>query len=184
MYNLFQFLIKQIKLKLRIYYLQYRAYKVHGISLPIGAILYKPEAIEIGNNFNLGTYCTLYCQDPEKGSKILIGNNVSLNYNVSLNADSSGEIVIGDDVLIGPMTIFRASNHNFDSIDLPIRKQGHTAGKIVIENNVWIGANVIVLPNVKIGESSIIGAGSIVTKDIPPFSIAVGNPAKVIRTRE
>ena len=127
---------------------------------------------------------TDFAQGELGDAQICIGNNVGLNYNVMVNADCGGSIQIGDDVSIGPYTVMRASNHNFERIDIPIKVQKHVPGTIVIENNVWIGAHVVILPNVKIGHATVIGAGSIVTKDIPPFSVAAGNPARIIKSRE
>ena len=127
--------------------------------------------------------CHLFAQGEIGKSTIVIGENVSLNYNVMINADM-GEIFVGDNVLIGPYAVLRAANHRYKDITIPINKQGHEPGKIIIKDNVWLGAHVTVLPNVTIGESSIVGAGSVITSDIPPFSIAVGNPARVILNRK
>jgi acetyltransferase-like isoleucine patch superfamily enzyme len=76
----------------------------------------------------------------------------------------------------------RASNHNFDDVSKSFREQGHKKGVIRIKNNVWLGAGVMVLPDVSIGNNVVVGAGSVITKDIPDNSLAVGSPAKVIRT--
>ena len=76
------------------------------------------------------------------------------------------------------------ANINIVYISRPINEQGHSPGVILIEEDVWLGSHVTVLPNVTIGKSSIIGSGSVVTKDIPPFSIAAGVPAKVIKNRK
>lgn len=138
-----------------------------------------PNNITIGKNFGISPFCQIFAHE----GKISIGDNVSLNHHVSINADCKGEIRIGNDVMMGPMTVMRASNHRFDATDVPMRLQGHEGGRIIIEDDVWIGASVVVLPNVRIGRGSIIGAGAVVTKDIPPYSIAVGNPAKIIRSR-
>ena len=90
-----------------------------------------------------------------------------------------GEIKIGSQVLIGPGTGIFTAIH---PIDPEIRATGVEKSKpIIIEDQVWIGGNVTILPGVTIGKGSIIGAGSVVTKDIPEMSIALGNPAKVIR---
>lgn len=109
---------------------------------------------------------------------IQIGDNVSINSNVQLGVTENCRIIVGDNVLIGPNTVLRASNHEFKRIDIPIREQGHREGFIEVEEDVWIGANVVILPNVKIGKGSVIGAGAVVTENIEPFSIAVGVPAK------
>ena len=127
--------------------------------------------------------CSLFAQYKPGDAKIIIGNNVSLNFNVMINADGGGRIIIGNDVMIGPYTVMRAANHRLDDIEKSMIKQGHVPGKITIKDDVWLGAHVTILPNVTIGESTVIGAGSVVTSDIPPFSIAVGAPAKVIKKR-
>jgi len=86
--------------------------------------------------------------------------------------------------MIGPYVSIRAADHCFDNLSEPIRCQGHTPGKIVIEDNCWIAGHVTITRNVTIGSGSIVGANSVVTKDIPKNSVAAGNPAKVIRSRE
>lgn len=159
----------------------YKIYKLHGLVLYRNSIINNPISIAIGNDFSVGNGCRIYCQDPENDSKLVIGNNVSLNDNVVINADCGGTISIGNDVLIGPGTILRAANHAFEDISIPIRHQGHLYGKITIGDNVWLGAGVIVLPDVDIGTGSIIGAGSVVTKNIPAGSVAVGVPARIIK---
>lgn len=89
------------------------------------------------------------------------------------------EIIIGDDVMLGPRVNLLTAGHPTDP---DIRREGLEFGeKIIIGNNVWIGGNATVLPGITIGDNSIIGAGSVVTKDIPANVIAVGNPAKVAR---
>jgi virginiamycin A acetyltransferase len=99
---------------------------------------------------------------------------------------SGNGIDIGDNVLIGPNCSLVPVNHNFKDKETPIRLQGFATSKggIVIENNVWLGAGVVVLDGAKIGEGSVIGANSLVSTDIPPFSIAVGNPCKIVGKRE
>lgn len=162
---------------------QYRCYCRHGVFLPNGADVLNPESVSIGSNFTIGPYSQLICQDPEHGSELRIGHRVALNCSVHINADQGGKIHIGNDVIIGPMTTIRAANHRFDDPCRPIREQGHRAGRIIIEDDVWIAANVVVLADVTIGRSSVVGAGSVVTRDIPAFSIAAGNPARIIRSR-
>ena len=111
------------------------------------------------------------------GKNITIGSGTFINFNVSMV--DVGEIKIGSKVLIGPGTGIFTAIH---PIDPEIRATGVESAKpIIIEDKVWIGGNVTILPGVTIGKGSIIGAGSVVTKDIPQMSIAIGNPAKVIR---
>lgn len=138
--------------------------------------------ISIKNEFSIEPHCKIFAEGDSE-EKIIIGNRCALNFNVMINANCEGNINIGNNVIIGPNTVIRASNHNTDRYDMLIRDQGHKGGKIKIDDDVWIGANVTILPNVTIGKSTIIGAGSVVTKDIPDFSIAVGVPAKVIKDR-
>ncbi len=116
--------------------------------------------------------------------KVSIGNNCSFNQNVIINASGGDRIIIGDNVLIGPNVVIRAADHIFDDLDIPINMQGHTSGKITIEDNVWIGANATITRDVIIGRGSVIGAGAVVTKDIPSNSVAVGVPARVIKSRK
>ena len=94
-----------------------------------------------------------------------------------------GNITIGRDCLIASHTSLYAHNYNFKDIDTPIRDQGYSHKGIQIEDNCWIGSGVRVVDGVTIGQGSVIGAGAVVTKDIPPNAIAVGTPAKVIKSR-
>ena len=94
-----------------------------------------------------------------------------------------GDIAIGDDCLIASHTSLYAHNYNFRNPSQLIREQGYSYKGIVIENNCWIGSGVRILDGTTIGQGSIVGAGAVVTKDIPPNSIAVGTPAKVIGPR-
>jgi len=117
----------------------------------------------------------------DRPSRLTLGNNVSINRRCIINAN--GGITVGDDVLIGPDVILYSQNHRFSDGDALIRDQGYDQAPVVIERNVWIASGVIVLPGVTIGEGSVIGAGTIVSKDVPAWSVAVGNPARVVRNR-
>lgn len=126
-------------------------------------------------------------------NSIDIGNNCIFGRNVNINAGDCHGVFIGNYVAIADGTYLRSSNHSFDNIDVPIQLQGHATKKIeyrdkaysvIIEDDVWIGARVIILSGAKIGTGSIISAGSVVASEIPPFSIAVGNPARVIGNRK
>ena len=110
------------------------------------------------------------------GCFIHMGRNVFLNYGCKLV--DGGAIRIGNDVLIGPGCTIVTANH---AVNPGKRRQGYMRLKpVTIEDNVWIGAGVIICPGVTIGRNSVIGAGSVVVKDIPGDSIAVGNPCRVI----
>ena len=148
-----------------------------GRPLPFGCVCINLSNIAIGKNFSMGHSCKIYAQD--NLSSIVIGDRVSFNDNVMVNADNAGKIIIGNGCMFGPNTVLRASNHIFSSTDKFFRDQGYNSSIISIGNNVWLGSNVVVLPNVSIGDNVVIGAGSIVTKDIPSCSLAFGVPAKV-----
>ncbi len=161
--------------------LRYDFYRKFGIVYPSTSIVNRADEIRIGADFGISPNCQIFCQDPESGSQLTIGDRVKLNFGVMINADRGGRIYIGDDVLIGPNVVLRAANHKFTDTSIPVTKQGHSGGEIKVENNVWIGANVVILPNVSIGTGSAIAAGSIVIKPIPARVVAGGVPAKVLR---
>lgn len=127
------------------------------------------------------------------GSLIEIGDNCIFGRNAHVNAGNCNGIVIGNDVAIADGVYLRSSNHNTDRIDIPIKYQGHTAATVsykgsvysmVIEDDVWIGARAIILSGAYIGNGSVISAGAVVSNIIPPYSIVVGNPGRVIANRE
>lgn len=111
------------------------------------------------------------------GFNIKLGNNVLINYDCALL--DTGEIFIGDNVLIGPGSKIVTANHPMDAKER--RDWSVSCRPIRIEEDVWIGAGVVVLPGVTVGARSVVGAGSVVTKDIPPDTVAAGNPAAIIR---
>lgn len=113
------------------------------------------------------------------GSKISLGNNSQLGQNSRLQ----GEIFIGDDCVMGPDVVIMATSHKYNRVDIPIRLQGGDETPVKIGNDVWIGTRVIILPGVTIGDHSIVGAGAVVTKSFPPYSIIGGIPGKLIKQR-
>lgn len=113
-------------------------------------------------------------------SSIQLGNHSG----IGLNAIMDGGIIIGENVMMGQNCAIITTNHQFNDISIPMNQQGCSDIKpVIIENDVWIGMYCIILPGVKIGQGSIIGAGSVVTKDVPEYAIVAGNPAKIIRYR-
>lgn len=96
-----------------------------------------------------------------------------------------GGITIGNYVSMGPETVIYTQNHSTKRTDIPMQQQGYDDSKpVVIEDDVWIGRRVIILPGVTIGKGSVIGAGAVVSRDIPPYSVAIGVPARVVKNRK
>lgn len=107
------------------------------------------------------------------GERTFIGESVIVR--------GQGGVTIGDSVLIAPMAKIMAVNHNFTDVTRPVLDQGITCQGIVIEDGAWIGTGACVLDGVRIGKGAVVGANAVVTKDIPPHSVAVGMPAQIIR---
>ena len=107
------------------------------------------------------------------------------NGNLGINCRAHGGFRMGNNVMMGADCIIYTRNHAFDRTDIPMCEQGfQEARPVSIGDDVWIGGRVIILPGVKIGNGVIIGAGSVVTKDIPDYAVAVGNPAVVKKFRK
>ncbi|MBV5329482.1 MAG: hypothetical protein JZU65_17965 [Chlorobium sp.] len=94
-----------------------------------------------------------------------------------------GGLKIGDNVSIATGSVIVPANHNFTRRDIPFKLQGSTGHGIVLEDDIWVGANVTILDGCRIGKGAIIGAGAVVTKDVAPFSIVGGVPAQFIKER-
>jgi len=106
-----------------------------------------PHKISIGNSFSCWRQCTLAaCYD----GVIEIGDRVAFNANVYLSACADGRIVLGNDVIVAPNVVMRTSDHVTSARDKPIRHQGHVSGEIIIDDDVWIGANAIITGGVRI----------------------------------
>lgn len=126
---------------------------------------------------------TVFCSNVRIKGDVRIGKFCNFNENVLIKSTGKGVIRIGDYTIIAPNVVMRNANHIFESTEKPIRYQGKDIKDIVIGNDVWIASNAVILPGAKIGDGSVIGAGAIVKGIIPPYSVAMGNPAKVIATR-
>ncbi|WP_125722339.1 acyltransferase [Flavobacterium ustbae] len=145
------------------------------------------EFISVGMNFGCDQRLRLDALDSFLGEKftpcIEIGNNVSIQKDCHIGAIN--KIVIGDNVLIASKVYITDHSHGEITekslILAPAQRKLYSKGSVIIEDNVWLGEGVVVLPNVTIGENCIIGANAVVTKSIPKNCVAAGNPARVIR---
>ena len=116
---------------------------------------------------------------PIRGLKM--GDNVSIGRGVIIT--TAGGVTIGNNVLVGHGSKIISSNHVIPPGKKQIRFSGHADAPVVIEDDVWLAAQVVVLPGVRIGEGAVVAAGAVVTKDVPPFAIVGGVPAQVIKSR-
>jgi maltose O-acetyltransferase len=113
-----------------------------------------------------------------------LGLKLGNNTQIGANSRIGPHVTLGNDVVMGPDVVLMTTSHAFDDLNLPIRLQGSLAIRpIVVEDDVWLGTRVVVLPGVCIGKGSVIGANSLVTKNVPPYSVWGGIPAKHIRYR-
>lgn len=143
----------------------------------------RPRFISIGDNVTIGTDTDLYVHPGDRHSRefiIQIGNNVHIGRSNIIGARKS--VILEDHVLIGPHVMIGDHGHQYENVDVPVKLQDVTeAGPVRIERDSWIGANVFILPRVTIGRHAVVGANSVVNRDVPPYSVAVGAPAKVIK---
>ena len=121
----------------------------------------------------------------EKGAHFSSEVSIGDNSGIGVNCEVAPQVTIGNDVNKTPNTKIYTANHGMERIDIPMwRQESSPVEPVVIGNDVWIGARVIILPGVHIGDGAVIGAGSVVTKDVEPYCIVAGNPAKLIRKRK
>jgi len=131
------------------------------------------------NNFFLGNYSTIedFCTINNGVGDVMIGNH-SL---IGMGNTIIGPITIGNNVIFAQNIVASALNHEYRDVNLPIMDQKILTAPIIIEDDCWIAANSVITSGITIGKHSVIAAGAVVTKNIPPYSVAVGNPAKVIK---
>lgn len=127
----------------------------------------------IGENVNI-----------EKGSIFSTAVEIGNNSGIGINCKLYGPVYIGTNVMMAPDVHIFTKNHRFERIDIPMSEQGSTLDiPVIIEDDVWIGARVTILPGVKISKGTIVAASSVVTKNTEEYSIVAGNPAKKIKSR-
>ena len=166
-----------------------RRFKSAGpnLSIEYPAVILGSQYIRIGENFSSFARLRLEAFGEHLGNiynpEIVIGKNVSVNYDCHIGGIN--KIVIGDNVLMGSKILITDHFHGDINTDFlktpPAQRKVTSRGPVIIEDNVWIGEGVAIMPNVKIGRNSIFGANAVVTNDLPPYCVAGGVPAKVIR---
>lgn len=143
------------------------------------------RGILIGNRVTIGKHAIIRPSNAyggEIGEGLKIGNNSSIGPFGYIGC--SGYIEIGNNVIMGPRVGIFAENHHYDDLDIPIKEQGVKRSFVKIEDDCWIASNVVILAGVTIGQGSVLASGSVITKDVLPFSVVAGVPAKVIKSRK
>lgn len=153
-FRFFRALKRKVQKVYTIYYLKQFRFAGTNISIKFPVTIEGKENVSIGSNTAIGTYTHIW------------GN---------------GKVDIGENVLIAAHCCISSLNHNYNRSLINIG--GNVSKSVIIGDDVWLGYNVVILPGVKIGRGSVIGAGSVVVSDVPEYSIVVGNPAKVIKKR-
>lgn len=155
-----------------------------GVTLERGVIIdgLSREGIELGDNVMIGPYSVIRASVLSNlGSSIRIGKGSSVDAYSYIGA--AGSITIGENVIMGQHISFHAENHVYDRVDIPIKYQGTIREGIVIGDDCWVGANTTFLDGACVGTGCVIGACSLVRGKIPPYSVAVGAPARILRSR-
>ena len=162
--------------------LNFILYKVFAARLPVSRrlalakklrVFFARRVCSLGRNVNIerNAYFT---------PQLRLGDNSG----VGIDCEIYGPVTIGKGVLMGPKVVIFTDGHAFDRTDIPIGQQGMTKPEPVsIGDDCWLGRRVMVMPGVTIGDGCVIAAGAVVTKDIPPYSVAGGVPARVIKNR-
>ncbi len=137
------------------------------------------NGIRVGKNFILARNGMLVC----KGGDIIIGDNVSIGGNSYIISET--RVVFGSNIVVaGNSYIVAGGNHSFERRDIPIiMQESYQRGGVFISDDVWIGASSTIIDGVKVGKGAIVGASSLVNKDVPEYSIVGGVPAKVLKER-
>jgi len=155
-----------------------------GVTLERGVMIdgLSRDGVELGDNVMIGPYSVI-----RAGMLSNVGAGVRMGKNSAMDAYScigaAGPVTIGENVIMGQHVAFHAENHNYERVDTPIKDQGTRRKGIVIEDDCWVGSNTTFLDGAHVGRGCVIAAGSLVRGEIPSFSIVVGAPARVLRSR-
>jgi acetyltransferase-like isoleucine patch superfamily enzyme len=141
-------------------------------------LAYTTGQISLGSNLTMGRQVLI---SVAPNSRLSIGHNSGMN-DYSRIVSNYG-CFIGNNVMIGELVSIRDFDHVIDQLEIPMGTQGFVGAPVVVEDDVWIGRGVAILKGVRIGKGAVIGANAVVNRDIPPYSIAVGVPARVVKIR-
>jgi acetyltransferase-like isoleucine patch superfamily enzyme len=131
------------------------------------------------NAFTIGNYSTV--EDFATVNNGVGAVHIGSNSRIGIGNVVIGPVNIGNNVILAQNIVMSGLNHGYKDVNMPIHLQPVSTAQITIEDECWIGANAVITAGVTIGKHSVIAAGAVVTKDIPPYSVAVGNPARVIK---
>lgn len=138
------------------------------------------SSIRLGNNVSISSNAMLLLVKPK--AQVIIENNIRIAHHFQISC--ANEVIIKSDVNIAPYVFISDHNHKYQDPDIPIKDQGiilEKNSKVIIDSGSWIGTKVTIVGNVHIGKHCVIGANSVITKDIPDYSVAVGMPCRVIK---
>ena len=166
-----------------------------------GARLQDPERIRLGNGVRIASQALLRA-NTEQDTGIRIDDHSTVHESALIAANrghvaigrhswigpfclvyGNGDVSIGSNVLIAAHSSINTVSHHFDRCDIPINDQGIYCDPVTIEDDAWIGMNAVILQGVRIGKGAIVGAGAVVTRDVPPWSIVMGVPARIVSQR-
>lgn len=165
-------------------------YRLSGAKIGRGCSFERGVTFQYGWRTSFGDGCIVDAHaqfkcptalDPSLGRNIDIGKNVFIGRGTIIDSNSS--IIIGRDTFVAPYCFISDTSHNYNDPITPIRLQGCHYKPVEIGEDVWLGAHVIVLAGVKIGRGCVVGANSVVNRDLPPYVVAVGAPARIVRSR-
>ena len=172
-----------------------------NVTFGTNVTLRHPHKIEIGDDVVIDDGCSLDAKGSDNrgiqiGSGVFVGRNTILSCkngdiivddgaNIGFNCEifSASKVRLGKSTLVAAYTYLVGGDHLYDRVDLPVLEQGRTARGIEVDDNVWLGAHVVISDGARVGRDAIIGAGAVVIGEISPFQIAAGVPAKVLRDR-
>jgi acetyltransferase-like isoleucine patch superfamily enzyme len=153
-----------------------------NFSLGMGSTILVKGHWSIGDSSNISSNCAIFSRENDLHGNLKIGNDSNIGDNTII--DVSDDVIIGDNVAIGPGCKIYTHDHDYRDLNLPAWKGKIKTGKVIIGNNSWIGANVVIMPGVKVGYHSVIAAGSVVNRNVPDCEVYGGVPAKLLKKIE